>query len=321
MRKLIALPLMAAFACGGSFRDRSRDALPSKDTVSMGAPGGGGGGTSKALTLDSPAADSTLGVHSPFFDLTVGVTAAFNGGAAIMLGIVESVTAQQPTSCTQTSCTWGPGSGPLDYNNFKLVVSEAGDGYDWQLSGQAKSRPASDFVTFMSGHAVPGPQPHHGTGSFAVDFDQAATLDGPHDATGKLTVSAYSNVGPAHLDATYLGAKDNQHAGQFENIVYSYGSDSLGGGDLDFAVHNTTSNDSYSVHSRWKNGGAGRADVQGTGGGVSVKLSECWGAAPFNVVYFNSSITLTLPPFGGPAQGAVTACAYTSDAFSTKTAP
>lgn len=324
MRKLIVLPLAAAIACGGSeaFKDRSRDALPSKDTVSMGSPSGSIPSGTTALRLDiGPSPESTLGAHSPFFDITVGVAAAFNGGAAIMLGIVERVTESEPTSCTTTSCTWGPGSGPLDYNNFKLVVSQTGDGYDWALSGQAKSRPGSDFVTFMSGHAVPGPQRHHGSGSFSIDFDQAATLDGPHDATGKLAVTSYSNVGPAHLAATYLGAKDNQHPGQFENILYTYADDAQGGGDLDFAVHNTTSNDNFSVHSRWKNGGMGRSDVQGTGGGVAVKLSECWGAAPFNVVYFNSNITLNAPPFGGPVQGEVSACAYPTDAFSTKTAP
>ena len=134
-------------------------------------------------------------------------------------------------------------------------------------------------------------------------------------------MTSYSNVGPAHLDVTYLGARDGQHAGQFNNVLYTYKNDDQGGGDLDFAVHNTTSNDNFSVHSRWKNSGTGRADVQGTGGGVSVKLSECWGAAPFSVVYFSSSITLNIPPFGGPASGDQAQCAYTTDAFSTKTAP
>jgi len=323
MRTLSALPLLAAIACGGaqSFKDQSRNALPSKSTVAMGAP------SSASPTSGAPdqiTQNSTAGQHSPFFDLTVGVSTTFNLSAAVMLGIIESITLTEPTSCTATSCTWGPGHGALDYNNYMLVVTRVGDGFDWNLSGRDINAQASaSFTSFMSGHAVPGAQAHHGSGNFLIDFDAAATLPGPHDATGQLDVTSYTNVGPTHLDVTYLHAKDSDptHPGQFDNIVYSYANDTTGGGDLDFAVHNTTSNDSFSVHSRWKNSGTGRADVQGTGGGVHVALSECWGAAPFQVVYFSSNITANLPPFGGPTSGAVSACAYADAMFSTKVAP
>ena len=324
MRKLLALSLAAA-ACGGTaqtFKDQSRNALPSKDAVAMGSPSG------SAVTSNAPpdqiTQNSTAGDHSPFFDLTVGVATVFNGGTAGMLGIVEAVTANDPTSCLANSCTWGPGHGPFDYSDFKLVVTQVNDGYDWELSGRDFHAAATaDFTVFMNGHAIPGVQKHHGSGTFTVDFDKAATLPGPHDATGKLVVSAYSNVGPAHLEAIYTGAKDDKHAGQLNNILYSYANDTAGGGDLDFAVHNTTSNDNFSVHSRWKNSGTGRADVEGTGGGVHVALSECWGAAPFAVAYFTSNITASFPPFGGPTTpgNPATLCAYDPSAFSTKTAP
>ena len=320
MRKLLALSLLAA-ACGGaqSFKDQSRDALPSKDTVAMGAP------SSATPTSDAPpdqiTQNSTVGQHSPFFDLTVAVSTAFNGGTALWLGIVEQVTATEPTSCAANSCTWGPGSGALDASVYKLVVTQQGDGYDWELSGQDKAKPTSDFVVFMNGHALPGVQKHHGSGNFTIDFDKAATLPGPHDATGKLVVTSYSNVGPAHLDVTFTGAKDDQHAGQVNNLDYSYKNDTTGGGDLDIAVHNTTSQDRFSVHSRWKNDGTGRADVAGLGSGYTVSLSECWGAAPFAVTYFSSSVKFVAPPFGGPDAGAETACAYSPAAFSSKSAP
>jgi hypothetical protein len=323
MRKILAVIPLAAIACGAqSFKDASRDALPSKDTVAMGSPTSSAAATAAAQNPNQITQDSTAGQHAPFFDLTVGVSATFNGAAAIMLGIVEAVTTNEPTSCTATSCTWGPGHGPFDYNDYELVVTQAGDGYDWALSGRDLHAAATDpFTTVLSGHAVPGVQKHHGSGNFSIDFDAAATLAGPHDATGKLVVNHYTNVGPAALDVTYTGAKDSQHAGQFDNIVYAYANDATGGGDLDFAVHNVTSGDDFSVHSRWKNDGEGRADVQGQGGGVQVSLSECWGAAPFVVSYFNSSITLNIPPFGGPVSGSESACAYSPAAFSTKTAP
>ena len=316
MRNLFLISLAMAVACGGSqsFKDKSRDALPSSDSVSVGTPSSPGG-TSKELTTDS-----TVGQHSPFFDLTVGVATAFNGSAAIFLGLVERVTESEPTSCTATSCTWGPGHGPFDYNDYKLVVSQAGDGYDWNLSGRALNT-TGDFTTLMSGHAIPGPQKHHGSGNFMIDFDAAATLAGPHDATGKLDVTSYSNVGPAHLDVIFTGAKDNDHPGQLNNLDYSYANDPQGGGDLDIAVHNTTSGDRFSVHSRWKNSGTGRADVAGLGSGYNVSLSECWNAAPFAVSYFSSNIKVVIPPFGGPDSGSEASCAFTPAAFSSKQAP
>ena len=98
MRKFLVLPMIAAIACGQSFKDQSREALPSKDTVNMGSPSGGASSGANALT------ESTAGQHSPFFDLTVAVAATFNLSAAGILGIVEAVTQQEPTSCTSDSC-------------------------------------------------------------------------------------------------------------------------------------------------------------------------------------------------------------------------
>jgi len=329
MRKLLVLSVAAALACGASFKDQARDAMPSKSAIQMGSPQSAQSASrapaaSGAIVQAGPVPASTLGDHAPFFDLTVGVSSTFNGGTAIMLGIIEAVTTYEPTSCTHNSCTWGgPGSGgALDYNDYKLVVSQAqvGDSFNWELSGQPKNS-SSGFIVFMSGTAKPGPQKHHGSGSFDVDFDKAALLPGPHDATGQLHVTSYSNVGPAKLEVNYVGAKDSQHPGQKNDVLYSYANDLTGGGDLDFAVHNTTSGDRFSVHSRWKNDGRGRADVAGTGTWGSVSLSECWGAAPFSVVYFNSTLTINLPPWGSATpQGSESACAFSPAAFSPKTA-
>jgi len=322
MKKLYALSLLAAAACGGSLKDQARNAMPSKDTVAMGSPRP----ASAASSSDgNNMQNSTAGDPSPFFGVTVTVATVFNAPVSAFLTLLSNITAQEPTSCTKTACTWGPGSSVIDYNNYQLVVTEQGASFSWELSGQAKSRPGSAFVTFANGDATPGPSAHHGTGSFTLDFDKLATLDGNagNGATGQLDVSSYSNVGPPQLTVSFIGAQDATVGTQRNNILYTFAADPSGNGngDLDFAQHNVTTGDSFSVHSRWKADGEGRADVSGLGSGYQVQLSECWGKAPFDVVYFSSSVKVAIPLFGGPDSGAEGSCAFTPAAFSTKTAP
>jgi hypothetical protein len=322
VKKLLIVPVAMALACGGTSsgdfsKDSARNAMP--NSVAMSTPGGTASSAQanpNALTA-TPAATS----NDFYFGLTVSVAVVFNVPVATFLGLVDTITQAEPTSCTSTSCTWGPGSGALEANTYKLVVSLDADGsYDWELDGQAKSKPASNFVTIVSGKALPSGTPHHGSGSFTVNFDNANTLDGvlANSPTGKMVVSSYSNVGPAQLAVTYMGVTDAS-TGDAENIAYSYADNTTGGGDLQFAVHNTTTADDFSVHSRWKNDGEGRSDVQGSGGGLTVKDSDCWGAAPFLNVYFTSSITVNAPPFAGPTTGNPSACAFSDAAYSSLT--
>jgi hypothetical protein len=324
MRKLIALPLVAAVACsGGTFKDQARYAMPSNQAVTMSNPTSPTPASGTALVSSA----SVAGQPSDFAKMTASVAVTFNVPTAFFLGLlVHVVEDSEPTSCDANSCTWGPGSEPLNPISYKLVVARNADGmsFDWTLSGAVK--PGTNFVVFASGNATPGPQRHHGSGKFQIDFEQAALLDvwgNPSTRpTGQLQVNSYSNVGPAQLDVKYTGARDTTHVGQFNNVVYSYSNDTSGGGDLKFAVHNTTSQDRFSVHSRWKNDGRGRADASLVpGAGASVSLSECWSAAPFNVVYFSSTLTISSPPWGGPQSGADAQCAYSPADFTQMSAP
>jgi hypothetical protein len=321
-RALIAT-MTVLTACGGSsaaFKDEARDSLPSKSSVGMSSPDGTAAAANAPSTALTSSPDATS--SDPFFALTVSVAATFNVPVKVFLVVLADVAAKEPTSCNETSCTWGPGSSALDFNTYELVVSRDPDGasFDWTLSAQAKSRPTSAFVTVATGVAKPSGTPHHGSGSFTMDFDAAQTLDGAHDATGKLDVTSYSNVGPAQLAVTYTGAKDGTVSTQIDNIAYQFADDATGGGDLQFAVHNTTTGNAVSVHSRWKNDGSGRADVQGTSGALSpLQDSDCWGPAPFAQVYFTSTAVAAPPPFGGATTGSVTSCAFSTAVFSSLT--
>jgi hypothetical protein len=313
MQKLLVLSVAAALACGASFKDQSRDAMPSNGSVQMGSPQPAQPAGSSALVQAS-----TVGDFSTWWGTTVGVAGVFNAGTGWVLGLLVAITDNEPTSCTSDSCTWGPGSSALDANTFKLVVTRDGNNFKYELSAEPKSKPGSGFIVFLSGSTAPGPQRHHGSGTFTIDFDKAALLDRPSDDTGKLTV-VYTNVGPVHISATFNGAKntDPKHLGQKNNLKYDYANDTSGGGDLDLAVHNTVTDERFSIHSRWKNDGKGRADVEAKGtsstGAYDAHLSECWGAAPFSVVFFQSDLSLVF----GPNSGIERSCAYLTAAYST----
>jgi hypothetical protein len=330
VKKLLFVPLMAALACGGSsssgsLSDQSRDALPNKSSVAMNTPGG----TSTALK-QAPSGELIKSGASPdavsndfYFGLTVSVVVISPAPVAAFLDLVSDITANEPTSCIATSCTWGPGSAALDPNTYELTVSKDSDGksFDWTLAGQAKSKPGSAFTPIAFGVATPSGTAHHGSGSFTVDFDAAATLDGTHTGTGKMVINSYSNTGPAQLSVTYTGATDSTILpAQLENIAYSYAEDASGGGDLQFALHNVSASDNFSTHSRWKNDGSGRSDFRGMGAGITVQDSDCWGPAPFTQVFFTSSVpSVNSPPFAGPNVGVETSCAFSPAVFSTLT--
>ena len=60
MRKLIALPLVAAVACGGgALKDQARDAMPSHESISMGSPSSSGQASSSSALVSQ---DSVAGV-------------------------------------------------------------------------------------------------------------------------------------------------------------------------------------------------------------------------------------------------------------------
>src|SRR2546428_10054483 len=114
MLKRIALPLIATLACaGGALKDQARDAMPSKEAISIGSPASQpqASSTSGSSTI---AQNSTAGDRSQFHDLTVAVAVVFNVPTAAFLDLLRHVVEDyDPTSCDATACPWGPGPAPL----------------------------------------------------------------------------------------------------------------------------------------------------------------------------------------------------------------
>ena len=54
-----------------------------------------------------------------------------------------------------TSCTWGPGSSALDYNNYKLVVTKNGDSFEGLRRLPRASRPPYLITTVSAQDRFP----------------------------------------------------------------------------------------------------------------------------------------------------------------------
>jgi hypothetical protein len=309
MRKLLALSCALAAACGGSaaFKDQARDAMPDSSGVAMG-PQQAQPSQSNALMTERSSPD-VIGADA-WYNATIAFAFSINAATAFTLGAVSAVTASEPTSCTANSCTWGPGSGALDPNDYQLVVTQAANGsFDWVLSGRSKANATGQFVTLISGNAVPSGQRHRGSGTFTINLDNARQLSGHLTDQGTIQIT-YSNVGLAHVQASFhnLVSQDAQHLGDVGNAYYNFQQDISGGGDMEVAWHDVTNEERDDIHSRWKADGSGRADVTVVKPGVNLQFSNCWSVAASGFVTVFGSLSGT---------GSVSACSYADASFGT----
>jgi hypothetical protein len=286
---LLAATLLAA--CGGKLTaDEVRNALPRQESAQINAPSATQGQAQAKATVPGTGAQaqSSVGELSPYFVSTVTLAVVVNGSVAWSLGVLRAVVDTfPPTSCAADTCTWGPGSHPLDPRDWKIVVTRVADHFDYQLQGQLKSQ-QTGFVTILSGSAYPSGTPRRGHGSFLVDHDAAQAIG--YTDTGTLEVT-YDNRTDLSVEATALGfTGSDQHLG---NAVYQY-AESATGGDLEVAFHDLTLDSRLALHSRWNLAGAGRGDAAFLSGTIDVSASECWSAAAdgFKVVFYDDSVVV-----------------------------
>jgi hypothetical protein len=309
MRKLLAVTCVLAAACGGgaSFQQQASDSMPDSSGVAVGPQQSQSSTNALTAQGSSQAATSV----DAWYAATVAYSVTINTATAWTLGAVAAVTATTPTSCTATSCTWGPSLNALDPNDYQLTVSENANGsFDWHLDARSKANVGAGFVTIITGNAVPSGQRHRGTGTFTVDLDAAKSLSGHATDQGTIVVS-YSNLGPVHVQATFNGfiSQDANHLGDVGNAYYNYQQDITGGGDMEIAFHDVNTNERDDIHSRWKVDGSGRADVTVQNPPPnSVQFSNCWSAAAGGFVTVYGQLSGT---------GSVSACSYLDAAFGT----
>lgn len=317
LTRLTAAAALALAACQAE-EDRAtayRDALPRSATIQVGAPAGADATAALAATAHAStaaAADAAVPTyHSEYAATSYWAAVTFNVGVFWTLELVRIITLYPPTTCDDAACTWGPWPGDDRLVVWKLHVVRNAGAYDWVLSARPASDAQAAFVELLSGHAVPGADRDHGSGTFTVDFDAQDRL--PHPAGwvkedhGQLAV-VYDHRAALHLEATFTGARndDPRRLDHVMNAAYVF--DATGaGGELQLAFNDVTATETMALRTRWNALGAGRGDAHANvanpsgPGRLDSFASECWAgqAAGFVKIYDTD-----------PAYDAGVACAF-----------
>jgi hypothetical protein len=271
---VIAVAVLAG--CGVDKADAFRKGVPATNDVALKVPGSANG-----LTSVGTRRDGLEGQTAELYKTTRAVTLTVNGATAAVLNTVHRITTFQATSVTQDSATWGPHTDALSPNTWKLTVTRtAPDSYSYVLEGKAKTEPDSAYRVVLSGSHVHLGE-NLGTGSFLIDFNLAAQLPEHDSNTGtvQVTYARTSATAEVQIDALFNGVKDGS---QTVDAEYAFRSTPGNGGHFDFELEKDFTGGSATEHgkirSRWLETGAGRSDVQASGGDLAspMTLSECW---------------------------------------------
>jgi hypothetical protein len=299
MRKLSAVaPVLTAVLAAGCIQEVDhpiREALPTAEQVAIKLPGA----TAEATSSPGQGRSALVGETASYYIVTRAVTLTLNGGAAWVLILVHTVVQFPPTTVADTVYTWGPYSGPLDPAEWKLVVTDNLDGsYDWELDGHSKIDPGSAWEAVVTGNAVPGAEPHRGSGSFFMDFDAGERVNPiDNDARGNIAVTydlENRDGTQASLDMHIASTADDGTPVSFD---YHYAESVDRAGDFEFRIHGDLDDggslaEEAAIRSRWTADGQGRADVIAGGGDLgdlTVTASECW-STTFARVFYEDSV-------------------------------
>lgn len=298
----VCLPAVALLpACGLRDDDAFRNSVPTSDTVDMKLPGGSAAAAAAGPSASGATASvrsALLGQQAEYYTTTRTVTAVVNGATYAVLTLVRTIVGYPASKVTGDTAVWGPYTDPLSPNTWRLTVTRAAPHvFNYVLEARAKTADDSAFITILSGRhsAALGPTGEtmegFGSGNFNVDWDAMQTLP-EHDATvgqAAFTYSRPSLADDTSIDVTFNGIKD-QDTGEIHNAVYQYTATPAAGGDFQYASHQDiypgpgptgSAQELLTMHSRWQQDGAGRADVQITGGDIPAALTpvtdnECW---------------------------------------------
>ena len=277
---MLGAMLVVASACGVSDKaDEFRQGVPQAGDVSMKVPGRSG----QPLTSVGTRRDGLEGQTSDFYRLTRDVTVFVNLGTAATLNLVEKIVSYPATTVGSDRAVWGPHTEPLSPNTWKLtVLRTATDSYSYTLEGKGKTEADSAYRVVLSGTHVHAGQ-NLGNGTFLIDWDLARQLPENGDNYGTVAVTYSRNTAGAttQIDAEFHHVRHGT-SDPLVDASYRYASTPNQGGTFQFQLEKDyvggAALETGKIKSRWLESGAGRADVQISGGDLTAPatLNECW---------------------------------------------
>lgn len=302
--------------------DAFREAVPQQQSVALSGPESSPSTSTAAISPSLRTLGTAGGTpYAKWYGFTREMRRGVNQVTAGVLGGVWTILHVPPSAISKDAATWGPYTDELEPASYRFRITRvATDEYDYTLDGRPKaSSNDADYRTVLSGHGYGKPHALHGQGDFMIDLDVAKALDPfahpddsgtvhvdyelPHDFVANqdfLPRTITAKVDPAG-EAVYtvesLARVD--HTGSIHVDAH-----------VDVAESKDTKLEDVVIDSRWNATGAGRADIDFTGGDLPssipmVDAVECWGT-DFTQSYYNDSVNFS------PTVGDESACVYPS---------
>ena len=331
MNKITLVAVVGGCALGASLSactikqdDASRfgQAIPKGQEVALAVPGSQASGST---AHSSAHGGLTIAGNPPpgnnfaqWYVFTRNVSDGVDFGTIAILGIVDVIVHLPPTSVSAHQAVWGPGNGnALDPVVWRMTVNETGiEEYDYKLEGRPKaSTSEGDYKAVLTGHGFGESRPEHKSGWFLLDQDASNALDPmrAHDSgTIKVTFDGRARSDTRvtiHAVATHTSDPQSFDVNVTHNQDTSGAVDIKAHGDVEDIKDGRL--EDVTLHSRWMTTGAGRADVDITGGdapSAGVIASECWSTA-FARSYYTDSAGYR------PTEGTASSCVLPQASF------
>jgi len=306
--------LLGSAAAGcvlGDQAEKFREPIPTAADVALATPRE----QSATPTKSALATASAPTGYAKYYQFTRDVNDAVDVVTAIVLGSVWLVVHLPPTTVDSHQAVWGPGEGdPLSPVVWRFTVTETSKGeFDYRLDGRPKGSTAeADFLAVLKGHGHGRAHPEHRDGWFSIDNDAAKNLDPARNKdNGTVKIMHALRSLPTNISVELRPTANPTWA----DISVTHNADRSGAvdisayGDIEDVLKDGNYEDIV-MHSRWAVTGAGRADVQISGGSMPtlVKASECW-APTFVRTYYTDNVSYQ------PTEGDPTTCAFAVAAF------
>lgn len=254
------------------------------------------------------------GQYASFYEFTRQITDGVDDTTFGIIAAIAAVTSYPPTTIDDSHAVWGPGGDALDPVDWRVTVTEiATNEFDYEVDGRPHgSTSDSDFQAIVKGHGYGRSHPSYRSGTLTVYASVLQALD-PSESTGGTAAITYDARAYPHTVVADLTTSDG--SGQWYDASVTHDAD--GGGELvltalaDVSTPPDGNNESVDENSRWESTGAGRADIEMTGGdfgSTTVKASQCWSAS-FAQTYYTDNVSYQ------PTAGDASACVFAQAQF------